>query len=226
MKQRVNHIKQREYYRPLAPIFREEDLAEYLDTSTPSPYMTLVANVLKEKQNKVSSIVHVDGTARYQSINITQNPHVYALLTEFFNATGESVLLNTSLNQHDEPIVESPEDAIKMFLASDLDCLVIEDYEITKKAKHTSYVYSQTQAVAEYHKHMLSYSPHHVLIEVILTHQCNKRCGYCDLNFENVSLSTQHIDTCITFLKNNPASKFRLIIDVYFPNSSSKLPNI
>lgn len=139
MKDRVNSIKQRAYYRPIAPIMLEDYLEEYLDTKYSSPYMTLVANVKKNKIHKIPAVVHVDWTARYQTVNKNHNIEMYNLLIEFKNQTWESVLINTSFNQHDEPIIESPEDAIKMFLATDLDYLFIWDYLVSKDKKYLEY---------------------------------------------------------------------------------------
>ncbi len=136
MKDKVNNIKWREKYRPLAPIILEDDFRNYLKTDYLSPYMTLVAEVYEEKEDKIPAVVHVDWTTRYQTVNKKQNFRVYNLLKEFKKISWESVLINTSFNQHDEPIVEKPLDAIKMFLATDLDYLIIWDYLISKEKKY------------------------------------------------------------------------------------------
>jgi len=143
MKDRVNNIKWREKYRPLAPIMLADDFKNYLKTNYTSPYMTLVAEVYAEKKDKIPSVVHIDWTARYQTVNEKQNFKVYNLLKEFKKKTWESVLINTSFNQHDEPIVEKPIDAIKMFLATDLDYLVIWNYLISKEKKYLEYKFEK-----------------------------------------------------------------------------------
>jgi len=143
MKTRVNRIKEREQYRPLAPIILENDFKDYLDTNYSSPYMTLVALVLKQKKESIPSVVHVDWTARYQTVNKEQNKYIYMLLKEFKNLTWESVLINTSFNQHDEPIIEDPEGAIKMFLATELNYLVIWDYLVSKEKTYSEFKFNK-----------------------------------------------------------------------------------
>ncbi len=152
MKNRVNTIKEREQYRPLAPIMLEEKFQNYLDTTYPSPYMTLVARVFDNKINCIPSVVHIDSTARYQTINKEQNEKIYFLLKEFEKITWESVLINTSFNQHDEPIVESPEDSIKMFLATDMDYLFIWDYIVSKEKKYLEYKFNKDIIEKEFEK--------------------------------------------------------------------------
>ena len=116
---------------------------DYLDTVYPSPYMTLVANILENKKDKIPSVVHVDWTSRYQTVNKEQNLWIYNLLKEFQKQTWESVLINTSFNQHNEPIIESSEDAINMFLAKDLDYLFIWDYLVSKDKKYLEYKFDK-----------------------------------------------------------------------------------
>ncbi len=150
MKNKVNDIKERERYRPLAPIMMENYFKEYLDTKYPSPYMTLVANVFKNKLKKIPSVVHIDKTARYQTVNKNQNLEIYKLLKEFYNQTKIPILINTSFNQRDEPIVETPDDAIKMFLSTNLDYLVIWDYLVTKRNIYKEYKFSYKKSKKNY----------------------------------------------------------------------------
>jgi carbamoyltransferase len=138
MKDSVNDIKNRQRWRPLAPILLEEDLQTYFETNTPSGYMTLVWKIKKEKIEKVPSILHVDETARYQTVNKKQNSKMHKLLIEFKKITWESILLNTSFNNNREPIVETPEDAIKMFLSSKIDYLIIENFIVSKEKLQTN----------------------------------------------------------------------------------------
>jgi len=97
MKNKVNNIKRREKFRPLAPIILENNFKDYLDTNYPSPYMTLVASVLEDKKNKIPSVVHIDWTSRYQTVNKKQNEWIYNLLKEFQKQTWESVLINCTI---------------------------------------------------------------------------------------------------------------------------------
>ena len=118
-------IKNREWWRPLAPVVLEEDSPTWFEIDRPSPYMLLSAKVRDGFREKVPGIVHVDGTARVQTVNEKQNPLVYKLLQRFKQQTGVPMLLNTSFNTDGEPIVETPSDAIKTFQRCGLDSLVI-----------------------------------------------------------------------------------------------------
>ena len=125
----INHtIKKREDFRPFAPAVLEEHYKEYFDTNSPSPYMSRICKV---KSDKVPGITHVDNTARIQTVNKQFNEKFYNLIDEFYKITGIPMLLNTSFNCH-EPIVESPEDAIRTFKRTELDILVINNYIIRK----------------------------------------------------------------------------------------------
>ena len=129
IKQVINDtIKKREDFRPFAPAVLEEHYKEYFDTNSPSPYMSRICKV---KSDKVPGITHVDNTARIQTVNKQFNEKFYNLIDEFYKITGIPMLLNTSFNCH-EPIVESPEDAIRTFKRTELDILVINNYIIRK----------------------------------------------------------------------------------------------
>ena len=121
-------IKDREDFRPFAPAVLEEHYKEYFDTNSPSPYMSRICKV---KSDKVPGITHIDNTARIQTVNKQFNEKFYNLINEFYKITGIPMLLNTSFNCH-EPIVESPEDAIRTFKRTGLDILVINNYIVRK----------------------------------------------------------------------------------------------
>jgi len=121
-------IKDREDFRPFAPAVLEEHYKEYFDTNSPSPYMSRICKV---KSDKVPGITHIDNTARIQTVNKQFNEKFYNLINEFYKITGVPMLLNTSFNCH-EPIVESPEDAIRTFKKTALDILVINNWIIRK----------------------------------------------------------------------------------------------
>ena len=121
-------IKMREDFRPFAPAVLEEHYQEYFDTNSPSPYMS---RIVKVKTDKVPGVTHIDNTARIQTVNKEQNNKLYELIREFYVITGIPMLLNTSFNRH-EPIVETPQDAIKTFNKTALDLLVINDWIIRK----------------------------------------------------------------------------------------------
>lgn len=121
-------IKFREDYRPFAPTVLEEHYQEYFDTSQPSPYMSRIVPV---KTDKIPGVTHIDNTARIQTLNREQNPRYYDLINEFYKITGIPILLNTSFNCQ-EPMVETPEEAINTFNKTQLDLLVINDYILRK----------------------------------------------------------------------------------------------
>ena len=125
----INHtIKMREDFRPFAPAVLEEHYKEYFDTKLLSPYMSRICKV---KTNKVPGITHVDGTARIQTVNKEFNEKFYNIINEFYKITGIPMLLNTSFNCQ-EPIVETPEQAIRTFKRTALDMLIINNYVIKK----------------------------------------------------------------------------------------------
>ncbi|HEY0755750.1 MAG TPA: carbamoyltransferase C-terminal domain-containing protein [Ktedonobacteraceae bacterium] len=128
-------IKGREWYRPLAPIVLEEEVHNYFDLHRASPFMLLVAPVKTDKRDLIPAIVHIDGSARIQTINIRQDATVYTLVQRFGQRTGIPLLLNTSFNRQGEPIVESPEDALKAFLTMNLDALILDDIIVEKRAQ-------------------------------------------------------------------------------------------
>ena len=129
IKDMINHfIKQREDFRPFAPTVLEEHYQEYFDTTQPSPYMSRIMPVISDK---IPGVTHVDGTARIQTLNREQNPRYYDLINEFYKITGIPMVLNTSFNCK-EPIVETPDDAIRTFERTNLDLLVINDYIVRK----------------------------------------------------------------------------------------------
>ena len=105
-------VKHREVFRPFAPICLQEHAAAYFDLPVPSPFMTMAASVQKEARALIPGAVHVDGSARVQTIRRVSNPAVYDLVAAFGALTGVPVLLNTSLNDDGEPIVETVEDAL------------------------------------------------------------------------------------------------------------------
>jgi carbamoyltransferase len=117
-------IKNREWYRPFAPAVCLENVNEYFDIEGESPYMLKICNVISDK---LPSVTHVDGSARVQTVKKEDNPKFYEMLRTFEKYSGVPVLLNTSLNLSDEPIVETPEHALRLFNRSKTDILVIND---------------------------------------------------------------------------------------------------
>jgi len=128
--QRVNlKIKFRESFRPFAPTIMEEHLSEYFDIETPTPFMLMVAQV---KKDNVPAITHVDNSARIQSVSRNENERYHKLISAFHDKTGTPVIINTSFNVRGEPIVCTPEDALKCFLRTDMDILVLGNHVVNK----------------------------------------------------------------------------------------------
>jgi len=130
MRDHVNlNIKQRESFRPLAPVVPLEHLATYFEgISSESPYMLLVARVRPEAREALAAVTHVDGTARVQTVRGEDNPFLHRLLELVGEATDTPVLLNTSLNLRGKPIVETPSDALNVFLRCPIDALILGDW--------------------------------------------------------------------------------------------------
>ncbi len=129
MKDRINKIiKQREPFRPFAPIVLEARVETYFNFPlvASAPFMLFVGDVRPEWQERLPAITHVDGTARVQTIGATRYPSMHKLLQAYEQHTGLAVLLNTSFNRAGEPIVESPMDAMRCFLETELDFLVMD----------------------------------------------------------------------------------------------------
>jgi len=133
MKDIVNrYVKHRQSFRPFAPSAVEERAHEYFDIDRPVPYMLVISDVLPEKRNDVAAITHVDGTARLQTISAAQNERYHALISEVGRLTGTPVVMNTSFNIRGEPIVTTPEDALRCFFSTGMDDLIIGRYHVRK----------------------------------------------------------------------------------------------
>ena len=146
-------IKYRESFRPFAPSILSTDKSDWFDLSVDSPYMLMVAKVKENRRlpddpkvknligisklnvprSSIPAVTHVDYTARVQTVNNHSNPRYFALLQKFKELTGCPILVNTSFNVRGRPIVESPSDAFKSFMATDLDCLFIGNYRLQKQ---------------------------------------------------------------------------------------------
>jgi carbamoyltransferase len=168
-------IKFRESFRPFAPSVLAEDVSEYFDLDRESPYMLLVAPVREDKRSPLTdeqkrlmkdpdlrkrvnvkrsvipAVTHVDMSARVQSVNEARNGRYYRLIKEFKRQTGCGVIINTSFNIRGEPIVCTPEDAYRCFLASDMDVLVLENFVLYKTEQ-------PQQSQAEREKYISSFS--------------------------------------------------------------------
>jgi carbamoyltransferase len=137
MKDKLNtRVKHRQAFRPFAPVVLAERAGEIFEGAEESPFMLLAKQVRPAWKGKIPAVVHVDGSARVQTVRERQNPRLYRLLAEFEALTGVPVLVNTSFNVKGEPIVETPGDALSCFLATGIDSLALHDTLISKTVLH------------------------------------------------------------------------------------------
>lgn len=123
-------VKNREFYRPFAPVVRLEDVNKYFEWDKESRWMSFCPKVRKEYLEKIPSVVHVDNTARVQTVTEEQNKWLYDLLTELDKQTGVGILINTSFNQQGKPLVSSYAQGLKVLRDSQMDHIVLENFII------------------------------------------------------------------------------------------------
>ena len=126
-------IKRREPFRPFAPSILEERVGDYFEESYPDPFMIKVYPVRASKRAEIPAVTHVDGTGRLQTVSRVQNPRYWALIKAFEDVTRVPVLLNTSFNEN-EPIVNTPAEALDCFLRTRMNRLVLGDWMIARTA--------------------------------------------------------------------------------------------
>lgn len=132
MKSRINRlIKKREGFRPFAPMVIKEKQNKFFHVIDDIPYMNQIVKVRNEYEDKLSAVVHVDGTSRIQTV--CENTLIHELLLEFEKLSGFPIILNTSFNIKDKTMVLTPSDAVETFKDTDLDLLVIDNYIIYKQ---------------------------------------------------------------------------------------------
>jgi carbamoyltransferase len=124
-------IKRRESFRPFAPSILEEYVSEYFDIDDNVPFMEKVFPIKKDKQHLIPAVTHVDGTGRLQSVSYVDNPRYYNLINNFFQKTNVPILVNTSFNEN-EPIVNTPENALECYLRTQMDILVMENIVVKR----------------------------------------------------------------------------------------------
>ncbi len=128
MNDKVNNIKNRELWRPLAPSVLADYAEEIFDDSFYSPYMLHTFNIKQDYLSRIPAVCHVDKSARPQMVKIDDNPLFYSLIDEFKNTTGVPIVLNTSLNGPGEPLICKPDEAAKILLRTKIDYLFIGNY--------------------------------------------------------------------------------------------------
>jgi carbamoyltransferase len=167
-------IKYRESFRPFAPSVLEEKSAEYFELDTPSPYMLLVAPVKEQirtplskedqetmsdpdllkrvrlKRSSLPAITHVDYSARVQSVSESRNDRYYRLIRRFDQRTGSGLIVNTSFNVRGEPIVLTPQDAYRCFMATEMDVLVLESHILYKSEQPSENKVSKDSHISQF----------------------------------------------------------------------------
>ncbi len=136
MQARLNQLKDREDFRPVAPVVLQDRIGEWFEPAhaeaSVAPFMTFVHRVRKDRARRIPAVTHVDGTARVQTVALAQNPRYYETIRHFGERTGVPVLVNTSFNSRGDPIVCTPRDALESFWSTPLDALVIGRYILEK----------------------------------------------------------------------------------------------
>ena len=146
-----NKVKFREGFRPFAPSVLEEHCGDYFDPGRPSPFMLLVSDVRPDKRSVIPAVTHVDGTARVHTVDRETNKPYRRLIEEFYTITGVPLILNTSFNVKGEPIICTPGEAVRCFLNTGLDYLVLGDFLAVKHPSHESR--GRTAALAGFKDH-------------------------------------------------------------------------
>jgi carbamoyltransferase len=138
MKDTLNaKVKNREWYRPFAPVVRLEDVNKYFEWNRDSRWMSFCPTVREEWRDALTAITHVDNTARVQTVTREQNPWLYELLTRFEKQTGIGVLLNTSFNVNGKPILSTLSDAFYIYTQTQMDSLIVENLYFSKETGYT-----------------------------------------------------------------------------------------
>jgi carbamoyltransferase len=131
---RLNDVKGREQFRPVAPMTLLERAAEMFEGPFPSPYMLFVHRVKDEWVDKLRAVIHVDGTARVQTVDRDEEPLVARMLEAVERKTGVPVVVNTSLNTAGRPMVDSPRDALECFGSAPVDALAIGPFLLKRES--------------------------------------------------------------------------------------------
>lgn len=136
IKEKVNgFVKKREWFRPFAPAVLAERADDYFEMGgSDSPYMMKTVFARADRKHEIPSAVHVDGTARVQTVSLEDNADFHALIAAYERRTGIPVLMNTSFNEGGMPLIETPGDAVKAFVSfgAGMDRLYVENYEIRR----------------------------------------------------------------------------------------------
>jgi len=140
-------IKRRESFRPFAPSILEERTGEWFTISYPDPFMLKVYPIRPEKRRLIPAVTHVDGTGRLQTVSRRTNPLYWKLIRAFEEVTGVPIVLNTSFNEN-EPIVNSPEEALNCFLRTHMDRLVLGNVVLLRVTEHETRKSPESEGVS------------------------------------------------------------------------------
>lgn len=132
-KNRINEIKKRQWWRPVAPIIKEEELKNWFHGNQASPYMLCTYKVKESKEDLIPAVLHLDKTARVQTVNERNDKKLYQLIDEFHKATGVPIVCNTSLNDAGEPIINSMDEAINFALRKRISIVYFDNYRVELK---------------------------------------------------------------------------------------------
>ncbi|MBW6434819.1 carbamoyltransferase [Actinoplanes hulinensis] len=135
---RMNDVKGREQFRPIAPMVRAERFHDIFEGVYPSPYMLFVHRVRPDWRDRIPAVTHVDGTARVQTVHGDDEPVVASMLTEFERLTGLPVVVNTSLNTAGRPMVDTPREALELFGSAPVDLLALGPFAVHRAQTHRS----------------------------------------------------------------------------------------
>jgi carbamoyltransferase len=130
--ERMNDVKGREQFRPIAPIVLADRAADVFEGPVPSPYMLFTHDVRPRWRDRIPAVTHVDGSARIQTVDPATEPLLAEVLRAFERRTGVPVLVNTSLNTAGRPIVDSPADVLELFGSAPVDLLAIGPYVVRR----------------------------------------------------------------------------------------------
>lgn len=176
-----SRVKHREEFRPFAPVIPLEEAASWFESDgydLASPFMLRVCRIKEEKKPLIPGVVHVDGTGRIQTVTPEENGPFCELIRRFHEKTGVPVLINTSFNVMDEPIVETPEDAVWCFLSTGIDACVLEGRIVTKKPGFRS--------ILDFYPHLTCYR----LAESRIVDEGRIGCGEKNESFVTFSVRT------------------------------------
>ena len=176
IKDRLNEIKQRQWWRPVAPIILEEEVNNWFENAYPTPFMLHTFQIRKEKKHLVPAILHLDDSARVQTIKVEENPMLYYLIKAFSIETGIPIICNTSLNDCGEPIIDRIEEALNFALRKGIKIIYVNGKRLELQ-NHCLYPHRKPHARKidflvyktenEHHTLKKNYNPHNIPDEVL-----------------------------------------------------------